>query len=131
MIIRTWRPWLQNFLRGCSASSGSADELDVELRTTKLSEDPYPQRKIHFQTASCGEITQVEHVGPAQIGSYGGRAPPRVGVVAGHKDCRVVSKSARIDHDLVRHSVEHLHHPGLREFTLQLFGEGVGIADKQ
>ena len=68
----------------------SADEFDVELGATKLTEDPYLERKVHFQAASCGEIAQVKHVGPAQISRNGGRGLSRCGIVTGHKNRRVV-----------------------------------------
>jgi hypothetical protein len=36
-----------------------------------------------------------------------------------------------VDHHFIRHGVEHLHQPGLRQLTLQLLGKRVGVADEK
>ena len=91
-----------------------------------------PQGEVHFLTAGATDVAEIQNLLPAEPRlQEGGDFRLRLRVVSRNEHCVDPWDDRRIDHDVGAHRVQRLDDVCSRKSTLDLFTQGISVADTE
>src|SRR5262249_7965951 len=101
----------------------SANDVNVEMRRSQHTPQPYPERKKHLRAARVGDVAKINDVAglPAEpLGKPVGDFAFRRSVIAADEQLVLARHARRRNHDVAINRVERFDYAHVGKFALRL-----------